>query len=66
VTAPEPTPWLTIEQAADRLQVSVRTVERMVLRGELEEHRSRAKPRVRLYHVNDLDAVAQPQPLETD
>jgi excisionase family DNA binding protein len=57
VTAPEPTPWLTIDQAADRLRVSVRTVERMVADGRLAEHRPREGSRTRRYHVEDVDAA---------
>ena len=53
-----PSPWLTIDQAAERLQVHVRTVERMVASGKLREHRS--TERVRRYHVDDVDAVMQP------
>jgi excisionase family DNA binding protein len=63
VSAPD-TPWLTIEQAAERLQVSVRTVERMVAAGRLTERRPHATSRARRYHVDDVDAAMQPT--ETD
>jgi excisionase family DNA binding protein len=49
-----PSPWLTIEQAAERLQVHVRTVERMVEAGRLREGRYK---RTRRYHVDDVDAA---------
>jgi excisionase family DNA binding protein len=51
---PEPSPWLTIDQAAERLQVSVRTVERMVQRGVLPEYRHE---RTRRYRLEDVDAA---------
>lgn len=54
---PAPSPWLTIDQAADRLQVSVRTVERLVERGQLAEHRV---GRQRRYHVDAVDSAAVP------
>lgn len=54
------TPWLTIEQTAERLQVSVRTVERMVAAGRLKENRPHDKSRARRYHVDDVDAAMQP------
>ena len=50
-------PWLTIEQVAERLQVSVRTVERMVARGRLEERRPYPESRARRYHVDDVDTA---------
>jgi excisionase family DNA binding protein len=58
VTAPSP--WLTIDQAAERLQVSVRTVERMVESGRLTERRPLEGSRTRRYHVDDVDAAMQP------
>lgn len=60
-------PWLTIEQAAERLQVSVRTVERMVAAGELTERRPPyAGSRARRYRVEDVDAAMQPVQPATD
>jgi excisionase family DNA binding protein len=56
MSAPQ-TPWLTVEQAAERLQVSVRTVERMVSAGVLRERRYE---RTRRYHVTDVDAALMP------
>lgn len=56
MSAPE-TPWLTIDQAAARLQCSVRTVERMVLAGRLTEHKYE---RTRRYRVQDVDAALVP------
>ena len=53
-------PWLTIDQAAERLQVSVRTVERMVEAGRLTERRPHGTSRTRRYHVDDVDAAMQP------
>ena len=57
MTAP-PSPWLTIDQAAERLQVSVRTVERLVAAGKLTERRP-ALPNstTRRYHLDDVDAA---------
>lgn len=53
-------PWLTIDQAAERLRVSVRTVERMVAAGRLTERRPMPDSRTRRYHVDDVDAAMQP------
>jgi excisionase family DNA binding protein len=52
--------WLTIEQAAKRLQVSVRTVERMVAAGRLTEHRPLPNSSTRRYHVEDVDGAMIP------
>ena len=52
--------WLTIEQAAKRLQVSVRTVERMVAAKRLPEHRPLPNSTTRRYHVEDVDAAMRP------
>jgi excisionase family DNA binding protein len=54
------TPWLTAEQAAERLQVSVRTVERMVAAGRLQERRPLPGSTTRRYHVDDVDAAMKP------
>lgn len=55
---PGPDPvWLTIEQVADRLQVSIRTVERMVAAGRLAEYRPLPKSTTRRYRVQDVDAA---------
>ena len=54
------TPWLTIDQAAERLQVSVRTVERMVAKGRLRERRPLPGSATRRYHVDDVDAAMMP------
>jgi excisionase family DNA binding protein len=50
----EPSPWLTIDQAADRLQVHVRTIERMVADKVLPEYRHK---RTRRYLITDVDAT---------
>jgi excisionase family DNA binding protein len=50
----DPSPWLTIDEAADRLKVHVRTIERMVLSGALPEYRHK---RTRRYLTADVDAV---------
>jgi excisionase family DNA binding protein len=62
--APEPV-WLTIEQAAKRLQVSVRTVERMVAAGRLPERRPLPGSTTRRYHVDAVDAAMQPEQKDT-
>jgi excisionase family DNA binding protein len=54
----EPSPWLTIDQAAARLHVHVRTVERMVAAKKLTEYRG--SNRTRRYRVADVDAVMVP------
>jgi excisionase family DNA binding protein len=63
VTMPD-TPWLTIEQVAERWQCSVRTVERAVAAGTLAERRPHPTSRARRYHVEDVDAAMKPP--ETD
>lgn len=60
------TPWLTIEQAAERLQVSVRTVERAVAAGTLAEYRPYSNSRARRYRVQDVDAAMAPAATCTD
>lgn len=59
------TPWLTIDQVAERLQVSVRTVERMVTSGRLTERRPLPDSRTRRYHVDDVDAAMAPAENDT-
>lgn len=68
MSAPEQpaTPWLTIDQAADRLQVSVRTVERMVAAGRLTERRPLPGSTTRRYHVEDVDAAMRPEQDQQD
>jgi excisionase family DNA binding protein len=52
-----PSPWLSTAEAADHLRVSERTVQRLAGRGRV---RSSTIGRRRLYHRDDLDALAQP------
>jgi len=59
-------PWLTAEEAAERLKVSVRTVERMVAAGRLTERRPLPNSATRRYHVDDVDAAMQPEPPQQD
>lgn len=54
------TPWLTVEQVAERWQVSVRTVERAVAAGRLPEHRPYPGSRARRYRMQDVDAAMAP------
>lgn len=58
----EASPWLTIDEAADRLKVSPRTVERMVEAKRLPEYRWRpgGGNAIRRYHVADVDAAMKP------
>lgn len=49
-------PWHSLEEAADYLRVSPRTVERQLARGRL---RSQTIGRRRLLHRDDLDALAR-------
>ncbi len=49
-----PSPWLTIEEAADRLRVSVRWIERAVESGDLRQYK---RGRQRRYKAEDLDAL---------
>lgn len=65
MSAPE-TPWLTIDQAAERLQVSVKTVERMVTDGNLREYRPRLNSTARRYRPEDVDAAMLPVPQQDD
>lgn len=59
VTEPADLQWLTQQQAADRLQVHVRTVERHRASGRLPTYRATpgGAPRFR---VQDVDALMQP------
>ncbi len=62
MTTPEPV-WLTIDQAAERLQVSVRWIERAAAAGDLPEFR---RNRARRYRPADVDALlqlVQPEPM---
>ena len=52
----DPSPWLTIDEAADRLKVHVRTIERMAASGALPEY---GHKRTRRYLVTDVDAVLE-------
>jgi excisionase family DNA binding protein len=61
MTEQPPSPWLTIDEAADRLRVHRRTIERMVTDGRLIEHRY---ARTRRYHVDDVDAALIPTETE--
>ena len=49
-----PGPWITKRQAADRLQVSLDTIERMIRDDELRVRRVRTLVRV---HVDDVDGA---------
>src|SRR5262249_21742176 len=49
-------PWLAVDEAADYLRVSERTVERRIKRGQL---RSTTIGRRRLLHRDDLDALTR-------
>ncbi len=55
-----PPVWLTIDQVAERLQVHVRTVERLVAAGTLTEYRTPGSSRTRRYRIEDVDAVMVP------
>jgi excisionase family DNA binding protein len=48
-------PWLSLEEAADYLRVSPRTLERQIARGRIN---STTIGRRRLLHRGDLDALA--------
>jgi excisionase family DNA binding protein len=50
--------WGTLSQAADRLQVSVKTVRRMISRGEIRANR--ISPRLIRVDLRSLDSVGQP------
>ncbi len=54
------TPWLTIEQVAERWQTSVRTVERAVEAGTLIGHRPYPGSRTERYRLEDVDAAMAP------
>ena len=49
-------PWLSLNEAADYLRVSPRTLERRIARGKV---RSTSIGRRRLLHRDDLDALAE-------
>jgi excisionase family DNA binding protein len=49
-------PWLSLTEAADYLRVSERTLDRLVKRSRV---RSSTVGRRRLFHRDDLDAIAQ-------
>jgi excisionase family DNA binding protein len=49
-------PWLSLEEAAEYLRVSLRTLERQLARGRI---RSSEIGRRRLLHRNDLDELAK-------
>ena len=56
-TAPrDSSPWLSIDEAADYLRTSSRTIERGIAKGRL---RSSTLGRRRLLHRDDLDAFAR-------
>jgi excisionase family DNA binding protein len=56
-SAREPdSPWLSGREAAEHLRVSERTVQRMTARGRV---RSSTVGRRRLYHRDELDALAK-------
>jgi excisionase family DNA binding protein len=54
-TADPASPWLSVTEAAEHLRVSERTLQRMAGRGRV---RSSTIGRRRLYHRDDLDALA--------
>lgn len=49
-------PWLSKEEAADYLGVSVRTLERRIQKGRIRPSRELGRP---LLHRDDLDRLAQ-------
>ena len=51
-----PSAWLSVAEAAEHLRVSERTLQRMAARGRV---RSSTIGRRRLYHRDDLDALAR-------
>jgi excisionase family DNA binding protein len=56
VTSGDLKPWLSLEEAADYLRVSPRTLERRIEKGRL---RSTSIGRRRLVHRDDLDELAK-------
>jgi excisionase family DNA binding protein len=54
------TPWLTVEQAAERLGISTKTIRRMITRGEVEA--SRFGPR--LIRINPVSLMESGHPLQ--
>lgn len=52
--------WLTLEQAAELLQVSVDTIRRMITRGEVDARRFGP----RLIRVNPESLIAAGRPLQ--
>jgi excisionase family DNA binding protein len=54
--ADQASPWLSVTEAAEHLRVSERTLQRMAGRGRV---RSSTIGRRRLYHRDDLDALAR-------
>jgi excisionase family DNA binding protein len=56
VTSGDLNPWLSLEEAAEYLRVSPRTLERRIEKGRL---RSSSIGRRRLLHRDDLDQLAQ-------
>jgi excisionase family DNA binding protein len=58
--APQPEQvWLTQQQAADRLGVHLRTIERARAAGQLPTYRAGTKRGLR-FRVEDVDALMQP------
>jgi excisionase family DNA binding protein len=53
------TVWLTREEAADRLRVSPRTVDRYATEGKLAKHKLAGTQSVR-FRAADVDALVQP------
>lgn len=55
------TPWLTKEQAAAHLQVTTRTIDRLVKAGKLRKHVLDGTNSVR-FKREDLDGLMEPEP----
>lgn len=53
---PDPGPWLTRREAADRMRVSATTIDRYARDGVLTAHRASAYAHAR-YSAQEIDAV---------
>lgn len=55
--------WLTRQEAADRLNVGPRTVDRYARLGKLTKHKLRGTQSVR-FAADEVDALAVPKPTD--
>jgi excisionase family DNA binding protein len=60
MTEPRTAQWLTQQQAADRLQVHLRTIERARADGRLTTYRA-GRERALRFRVEDVDALMEPE-----